>query len=203
MMAIDRLVIATGNSHKVREINAILKGSSIPIVGLEDYPGAPEVEETGDTLEVNAALKACSAADFTGLPAVADDTGLFIDALDGQPGVYSARFAGPQCNSQKNMEKVLHLLEDCPPEKRGARFECCVVLVLPGQHEKPQFFKGVLEGQIIEAPRGQFGFGYDPIFVPGGMDTTLAEISAQAKNNISHRARAFRLLAEFLETAGC
>jgi XTP/dITP diphosphohydrolase len=196
---VDKLLLATRNAHKAREISAILSGVRPELVGLDGFPDAPEVEETGETLEENALLKAESAAEHTGLPSAADDTGLFVDALGGAPGVRSARYAGPECIYEKNNAKLLAELDGLPPEKRTAHFECVVALVVPGRLKI--LFRGMLPGRITEAPRGENGFGYDPIFQPDDMDTTLAELSAEAKNAVSHRCIAFRRLREFLLAA--
>lgn len=195
----NKLLLATRNEHKAREIAAILEGAPVELASLAEFPDAPEVEETGDTLEANALLKARSACEHVGLPAAADDTGLLVDALDGAPGVRSARYSGPGATYESNNRKLLAELEGAPEGKRAARFECIVALAAPGR--TPLFFKGVLPGRIIAAPRGESGFGYDPIFVPQGMETTLAELSPPAKNAVSHRCIAFRRLAEFLRAA--
>jgi XTP/dITP diphosphohydrolase len=199
--AVNRLVLATRNAHKLREIAAILGELRVPVelVGLAGFPGAPDVEETGETLEANALLKARSAAEFTGLAAAGDDTGLFVDALGGAPGVRSARYAGDDCVYEKNNRKLLAELAGLTAERRAAHFECVVALAAPGR--PALFFKGVLSGRITDAPRGAGGFGYDPLFVPEGRSQTLAELSAEAKNAISHRCLAFRLLGEFLKAA--
>lgn len=194
-----RLVLATRNEDKAREIAAILRGAPAEFVSLAEFPDSPDVEENGDTLEANALLKAESAAGHSGLAAAADDSGLFVDALDGAPGVHSARYAGAERSYAKNNAKLLAELEPLPPEKRTARFECTVALVIPGR--TPLFFKGTLPGRIVGTPRGENGFGYDPLFQPDGMEITLAELSPQAKNAISHRFIAFRRLKEFLLAA--
>jgi XTP/dITP diphosphohydrolase len=194
-----KFVLATRNRHKADEIAAILRGVPVELVNLEEFPDAPDVEETGDTLEANALLKAGSAAGHTGLAAAADDSGLFVDALDGAPGVHSARYAGPECSYEKNNAKLLKELHDLPAGRRTARFECVVALIMPGK--TPLFFKGALPGRIIDAPRGDNGFGYDPIFQPEGMETTLAEMSVEAKNAISHRCIAFRRLGDFVHAS--
>lgn len=196
-----RLVLATRNKHKVAEISAILAAAGAPVelVGLESFPGAPEVDETGETLEENAILKARSAADFTKLPAVADDTGLFVDALDGEPGVRAARYSGEGATYESNNRKLLAALADVPPEERSARFTCMVALIAPGR--PPLLFRGDLPGRIAAAPRGANGFGYDPLFIPDGSGPTFAEMETGEKNRISHRSAAFRRLAEFLKTA--
>jgi XTP/dITP diphosphohydrolase len=194
-----KLLLATRNRHKTGEIAAILDGVPVDLVSLADYPDCPEVEETGQTLEANALLKAESGARHTGLAAAADDTGLFVDALDGAPGVRSARFAGPECVYERNNAKLLAELAGLPAARRAARFECVVALAIPGR--PPLLFKGVLPGRIIDSPRGEGGFGYDPVFLPESMDATLAEMSPQAKNAISHRCIAFRRLGEFLKAS--
>jgi XTP/dITP diphosphohydrolase len=196
---VKRLVLATRNEHKTREIAAILGGAPVELVGLAEFPEAPDVEETGEELEANALLKARSAAEHTGLAAAADDSGLFVDALGGAPGVRSARYAGPECSYPKNNAKLLAELEGVGAEERTAHFECAVALVVAGN--APLFFKGVLPGRITELPRGENGFGYDPVFQPEGMDLTLAEMSPEAKNAISHRCIAFRRLNDFLRAA--
>jgi XTP/dITP diphosphohydrolase len=183
-----KFVLATRNRHKADEIAAILRGVPAELVNLEEFPDAPDVEETGDTLEANALLKAGSAAGHTGLAATADDSGLFVDALDGAPGVHSARYAGPACDYEKNNVKLLEELHDLPAEQRAARFECVVVLIMPGK--MPLFFKGALPGRIINDPRGDNGFGYDPIFYIPHLTKTAAQIPASEKNKISHRAKA-------------
>ena len=196
-----RLLLATRNRHKVREIAAILAAAGAPVelIGLDGYPAAPDVEETGKTLEANALLKAHSGVTYTGLAAAADDTGLFVDALGGAPGVKSARYSGPEATYEANNRKLLAALAGVPAEKRTARFISVVALAAPGA--VPVVFKGELAGRIIELPRGANGFGYDPLFVPDGSRLTLAEMSAAEKNRFSHRQRAFGQLAEFLKAA--
>ncbi len=195
----SKLVIATRNEHKAREIAAILRDAPVELATLLEFPAAPEVEETGDTLEANALLKARAAVELTGLAAAADDTGLFVDALKGRPGIRAARYAGPDASYEANNEKMLGELAGVPAAERTARFECAVALAVPGK--APLFFKGLLPGRIIEGPRGENGFGYDPIFQPDDMEGTMAELSPQAKNAISHRCIAFRRLADFLKAA--
>jgi non-canonical purine NTP pyrophosphatase (RdgB/HAM1 family) len=194
-----RLVLATRNQDKAGEIAAILRGAPAELVSLAEFPSAPDVEETGDTLEKNALLKAESAARHCALAAVADDSGLFVDALDGAPGVHSARYAGTERSYARNNAKLLAELGALPPGKRTARFECVVALVVPGK--APLFFKGTLPGRIVEAPRGENGFGYDPLFQPDGTEVTLAELAAEEKNAISHRFVAFQRLKDFLLAA--
>jgi XTP/dITP diphosphohydrolase len=195
---IVRLVLATLNPHKVAELSRILDGDGGPGAGvsltsLAEFPGAPDVAETGITFADNALLKARAIAAFTGLPAVADDSGICADALNGMPGVLSARWSGRHGDDQANLELLLAQLADIPDERRGAEFRCAAALVQPGGAE--QVTEGVLRGRLIRARRGTGGFGYDPIFVPDGGTQTTAELSPAEKDAISHRGRAFRALA--------
>jgi len=193
-----RLVLATLNPHKVTELSRILDGDGGPGAGvsltsLADFPGAPDVAETGATFADNALLKARVIAAFTGLPAVADDSGICADALNGMPGVLSARWSGRHGDDQANLDLLLAQLADIPDERRGAEFRCAAALVQPGGAE--QVTEGVLRGRLIRARRGTGGFGYDPIFVPDGGTRTTAELTPAEKDAISHRGRAFRALA--------
>ena len=192
-----RVVLATRNLHKVAELNRILAGAGFAgqLVGLDEFPGAPDVPETGSTFADNALLKARAIAAHTGLPAVSDDSGLTVDALNGMPGILSARWAGKHGDDRANLELVLGQLSDI--DNRGAAFVCVAALALPGA-AREWTATGVLPGSITRAPRGANGFGYDPIFVPGGMDTTTAELSPQDKDAISHRGRAFRAIARYI-----
>ncbi|HUY23086.1 MAG TPA: RdgB/HAM1 family non-canonical purine NTP pyrophosphatase [Acidimicrobiales bacterium] len=199
-----RLVLATANPDKAAEIVAIVAAAAADRVELVARPGTVvEVEETGDTLEENARLKAYALLEATGLPAVADDTGLEVDALDGAPGVYSSRFAGEHASYDDNVAKLLADLEAAGahgPEARRARFRTVAMACFPGGREVVA--NGVVEGSIAEARRGGEGFGYDPVFVPDGGDgRTFAEMTAPEKNARSHRARAFRALAVGLVSA--
>lgn len=191
-MRLERLVVASKNEDKIREMSAVLLG--LGLVG-EIATGLdwPDVEETGDTLEENALLKARAVAAATGLPALADDTGLEVDALDGAPGVRSSRFSGEDASYEDNVRALLAALQDVEVP-RPARFRTVMALVIPGGDEI--LAEGVLEGHIITEPRGQSGFGYDPVFDVGGR--TLAELEAVEKNSMSHRGRALRALAEKL-----
>jgi len=193
-----RLVLATLNPHKLTELSRILDGDGGPGAGvsltsLAEFPGAPDVAETGVTFADNALLKARAIAAFTGLPAVADDSGICADALNGMPGVLSARWSGRHGDDQANLDLLLAQLADIPDERRGAEFRCAAALVQPGGAE--QVTEGVLRGRLIRARRGTGGFGYDPIFVPDGGTRTTAELSPAEKDAISHRGRAFRALA--------
>jgi XTP/dITP diphosphohydrolase len=203
------VVLATRNVAKLRELARILgaedHGTQIRLVGLDEYPGVPDVPETGATFEENALLKARAIADYTGLPAVADDSGLCVDALSGMPGVLSARWAGGHGDDKANLDLVLAQVADVPDARLGARFVCAAALVVPAAEVVPAgewVVTGRVEGRLIRAPRGSGGFGYDPIFLPDGFDQTTAEMTAEAKDAISHRGRAFRALTPFI-TAAC
>ncbi|MBB4914610.1 XTP/dITP diphosphatase [Streptosporangium saharense] len=195
MSAGIRLVLATRNAGKITELREILADASITaeIVGLEEFPEIGDVAETGLTFAENALLKAVVVAKQSGLPAIADDSGLCVDALNGMPGIFSARWAGRHGDDQANLDLLLAQVSDVPEEHRGAHFACAAALALPSGEER--IAEGALNGVIINAPRGANGFGYDPIFVPEGEDRTTAELSAREKNAISHRGRAFRALA--------
>jgi XTP/dITP diphosphohydrolase len=204
-VAADTVVLATRNAAKLRELARILGaedsgGAQIGLAGLDEFPGAPDVPETGATFEENALLKARAIASYTGLPAVADDSGLCVDALSGMPGVLSARWAGGHGDDRANLELVLAQVADVPDTRLGARFVCAAALVVPVGRET--VVTGRVEGRLIRSPRGSGGFGYDPIFLPDGFDQTTAEMTAEAKDAISHRGRAFRALAPFITAAG-
>ena len=189
-----RLVLATRNEAKLEELRRILAPLvPVEVVGLADVPGYKEVPETGATFEENALIKAREAADRTGLPAVADDSGLAVDALNGMPGVLSARWAGSAASDANNLRLVLEQIADVPDERRGAAFVCAAVLVTPDGTE--QVALGTVAGTLLREPRGRNGFGYDPIFLPAGETRTTAEMSAAEKDAISHRGKAFRALA--------
>jgi len=205
-MAADTVVLATRNAAKLRELARILAaedhGEQIRLAGLDEFPGAPDVPETGATFEENALLKARAIADYTGLPAVADDSGLCVDALNGMPGVLSARWAGGHGDDQANLELVLAQVADVPDTRLGAQFVCAAALVVPLPGAREWVVTGRVEGRLIRAPRGSGGFGYDPIFLPDGFGQTTAEMTAEAKDAISHRGRAFRALTPFITAAG-
>lgn len=188
-------VLATANADKAREMREVLEPLGVELIA---RPGdLPDIQETEDTLEGNALLKARAVVEATGLAAIADDTGLFIDALDGRPGVWSARFAGERATYADNVERALSELAGVPDELRRARFRTVITVAFPDGSS--WFAEGVLEGRIARAPRGAHGFGYDPIFVPDGAgDRTLAELSSAEKNATSHRARALRAFVERL-----
>jgi XTP/dITP diphosphohydrolase len=190
-----RLVLATANQHKLIELTRILAAGHVDVTlaSLAEFPGAPEVAETGATFAANALLKARAIAQFTGLPAVADDSGLCADALNGMPGVLSARWSGRHGDDAGNLRLLLAQLADVPDERRGAQFVCAAALVLPGGREHVS--EGVVRGSLIREARGQNGFGYDPIFVPESASVTTAEMDSAAKDRISHRGKALRGLA--------
>lgn len=190
-----RLVLATANPKKLTELSRIMTAGhvAVDLASLGEFPGAPEVAETGATFAENALLKAHAIANFTGKPAVADDSGLCADALNGMPGVLSARWSGRHGDDEANLRLLLAQLEDVPHERRGARFVCAAALVLPGGRE--HVTEGVMHGTLVPEPRGHNGFGYDPIFVADGMSCTNAELDASAKDRISHRGKALRALA--------
>ena len=199
-MPADALVLATRNEGKLRELTRILGHQ---VTGLDAFPDAPDVPETGATFEANALLKARAIAASTGLPAVADDSGLCVDALNGMPGVLSARWAGQHGADQANLDLVLAQVADVPDARLGARFVCAAALVVPdGGPAREWVVTGQVVGRLIRVPRGTGGFGYDPIFVPDGFDLTTAEMTPEAKDAISHRGRAFRALAPFLHLIG-
>lgn len=198
----SRIVLATHNRGKLAELRRILGG--LDVAGLDEFPGAPDVPETELTFEGNALLKARAIAAFTGLPAVADDSGLCVDALNGMPGVLSARWSGrfgdtADDRDTANLRLVLDQLGDVADERRGAAFVCAAVLVVPGGAE--HCVEGRLRGAVIRAPRGAGGFGYDPVFVPDGETRTTAEMPPEEKDAISHRGQAFRALAELIPAA--
>ena len=191
-----QFVIATRNPDKVREIRDIMMNNSWEWFSLLDFPALAEVVEDGETLEANALKKAQASFQFTHIPSIADDTGLEVDHLNGAPGVRSSRFAGDNVSYRENNEKLLHLLKDVPQEKRKARFRCVVAFV-NGKEEK--WVEGVCEGMILTQYRGEGGFGYDPLFYVPEKGKTFAEMSPEEKNEISHRGKAFRQMAEWLK----
>lgn len=194
-----KLVLATRNRAKLEELRRILAPLvPVEVLGLDDVPAYDEVPETGATFEDNALIKAREAVLRTGLPAVADDSGLTVDALSGMPGVLSARWAGSAASDEANLRLVLEQVADVPDERRGASFVCAAVLVTPAGAE--EVVRGQLTGTLLRAPRGTNGFGYDPVFVPVGHTRTTAEMSPAEKDAISHRGTAFRTLAPLVAT---
>ena len=194
--SIEEILLATRNPDKVRELAALLGDLGIRIRTLADFPAAPEVEEDGTTCEANAMKKAGEMASATGLPSVADDTGLEVDALNGRPGVFAARYAGESATYEDNCRKLLKELDGVPPARRTARFVTVAALAMPDGH--CQVATGTLVGAIAEGCVGSGGFGYDPVFFVPELGRTLAELTADEKNRISHRAKAFRSMAELL-----
>ncbi|MBE0416543.1 MAG: RdgB/HAM1 family non-canonical purine NTP pyrophosphatase [Coriobacteriia bacterium] len=196
-----RVVVATGNRHKVEEIRAALAFTSWEFVAAADLGGWPEPEETGETFEENARIKALAASETYGLPALADDSGLEVDALDGEPGVYSSRYAGSCATDAENNARLLLALGDTPRVRREARFRSVIVLVREDGSEVVA--EGVCEGHIGTEPRGEHGFGYDPLFWPDATPgRTMAELPMAEKNAISHRGAALRALHDLLEAVG-
>ena len=191
----DRLLLATRNPGKLAELQRLLERAvpGVAVVGLRDVPEYPEAPETGATFAENALLKAREAVRYTGLPAVADDSGLCVDVMNGMPGVFSARWAGRHGDDRANLELLLGQLSDVPDERRTGAFVCAAALALPRGGER--VVEGRLPGSVLREPRGSGGFGYDPIFVPEGETRTTAELSPEEKDAISHRGRAFRRLA--------
>ena len=190
------LVLATTNPHKAEEIASILGGLSIPLKTLKDFPPLPTVEETGTTYEENAELKSRAVAAALNFPAIADDSGIEIDAMDGKPGIYSSRFMGEETPYAEKNRRILETLKDAPGGKRGARFVCAAALTLPDG--ETFVVRGEVSGTIPREAGGQKGFGYDPIFFLPEFGKTMAEISTEEKNRISHRALAFRKLSKIL-----
>lgn len=190
-----RLVLATRNAHKLTELRRILHAAelAVDLVGVDDFDDVPDVVETGSTFAENALLKAHAVAMSTGLPAIADDSGLCVDVLGGMPGVFSARWAGVHGDDAANLSLVLAQLADVSDDRRAAQFVCAAALAMPGGVD--HVLEGRLRGRILREPRGVNGFGYDPIFVPDGKTRTTAEMSAADKDAISHRGAAFRALA--------
>ncbi|MGB9802978.1 MAG: XTP/dITP diphosphatase [Desulfofundulus sp.] len=191
-----KLVLATRNQGKVRELSELLSPLGYEVVSLNQYPGVPEIIEDGATFKENAVKKATVVARYTGQMALADDSGLEVDYLGGAPGVHSARFAGERHDDRANNEKLLRLLAGVPPERRTARFRCVVAVATP----TGQVFtaEGACEGVIADRPRGEGGFGYDPLFYVPAWGKTFAELEPAVKNQISHRGRALALIREIL-----
>lgn len=189
-----RLILATRNAGKITELHAILAdaGLDLELVGADAYPDVPDVKETGVTFAENALLKAHALAQATGLPAVADDSDLCVDVLNGAPGIFSARWAGTHGNDRANLDLLLAQLSDIAEEHRGAHFACAAALALPDGTER--VVEGRMSGTLRHTPVGTNGFGYDPILQPEGREVTCAELSPAQKNAISHRGKAFRAL---------
>jgi len=196
---IRELVLATRNPDKGRELAALLGDAGITIRTLAEFPGAPEVVEDGETCEANAVKKAVTIARYTKLPSAADDTGLMVDALGGRPGVHAARYAGEGATYEDNWKKLLRELAGVPRERRGARFVTVAAVADP--EGRVEVVQGALDGLITEAPAGTKGFGYDPVFFVPEIGKTLAQLTPEEKNRVSHRARAFTKVKELLVRA--
>lgn len=191
-----KIVLATRNKDKAKELSALLQIPGLEILSLDSFPHVPEVVEDAPTLEGNAIKKAVTVAKATGHWALADDTGLEVDALNGAPGVYSARYAGEKCSYQDNVRKILESMKGVPSEKRTARFACVIALAEPSG--KSETVEGECLGSITESARGTQGFGYDPVFFVPERGKTFAEMTHPEKNTVSHRARAIALMKEVL-----
>jgi XTP/dITP diphosphohydrolase len=196
-----RVVLASSNTGKLRELASLLAPLGFELVsqvalGIETPP------ETGQTFAENALLKARHAAAAASLPAIADDSGIEVDALGGQPGIYSARYAGEGASDGENLRKMLEEMREVPAAKRTARYQCVIAFVTTAEDPKPILARGAWEGTLISNPRGLGGFGYDPIFVPRGLDRTAAELDPALKNALSHRGQALRALVEQLQNRG-
>lgn len=194
------IVLASNNPGKVREIGQLLAGQDIEVRPQSDF-NVPEADETGLTFVENAILKARNAAHHAGLPAIADDSGIEVDALNGAPGIYSARYAGVGASDQDNLQKLLHDLKDLPLDKRSARFQCLMVYLHHENDPTPLICQGTWEGRILLEPRGSGGFGYDPVFYVPQQNCASAELSPEVKNRLSHRGQALIQLISELKKA--
>jgi XTP/dITP diphosphohydrolase len=195
------LVVATRNAGKLKEIRHLLEGAGIAVLGLETFPEIPEIEEDGATFAANAAKKAETVAKLTGRPCLADDSGLTVAALNGEPGVHSARYAGVQGDDAANNARLLRELAAVPEDCRQAAFCCVMALSVPGA--ETTLYEGQVTGRILSAPRGNGGFGYDPLFLVDGFAQTMAELPLAEKNRISHRGQALRrVIAGLVPSAG-
>ena len=188
---ISRFVLASGNQGKLREINQLLSGLHIEAVPQTEF-NVPDVEETGLTFVENAIIKARNAAQHSGLAVLADDSGIEVDALNGKPGIYSARYAGKGATDQENLNKLLDAMKDVPEAKRSARFQCVMVYMAHANDPTPLICQGTWEGRILREPRGDNGFGYDPVFYVPTHDCSAAELESEVKNQLSHRGQALK-----------
>ncbi|GAB1807065.1 XTP/dITP diphosphatase [Priestia megaterium] len=191
------IIIATKNAGKVKDFETLFSPKGFKVKSLLDFPEIEDVEETGVTFAENATLKAEGISSALNKPVIADDSGLAIDALNGEPGVYSARYAGENKDDNANIEKVLQKLNDVPFEKRTARFHCALAIAVPGK--RTEIVEGTCEGHILEEKRGENGFGYDPIFFVEKWRCSMAELTKEQKNQISHRANALKRLAPLID----
>lgn len=192
-MTIHKIVLASSNAGKLREINAMLAGSHLQVVSQQEF-NIPDVKETGRSFVENAILKARNAAGLSGLPAIADDSGIALPALDGEPGIYSARYAGEDADDRANLEKLVRVVKNLPEHARRARFVCLMVYLRHADDPVPIIAEGIWEGIAITEPRGKHGFGYDPMFYLPERECTSAELAPTVKNQISHRGRALKKL---------
>jgi XTP/dITP diphosphohydrolase len=193
------IIVATKNKGKAKEFAEMFQSLGFTVKTLLDFPDAPDIEETGETFVENALLKAKGISEYFNKIVIADDSGLCVDALDGRPGVYSARYAGTEKDDEANLQKVLDELKGVPFEKRTAHFHCTLALVIPGKD--PVIVEGKVDGYIIDEKRGENGFGYDPIFYVPEFGKTTAEMSPEEKNKISHRGQALKKLNEWVQEA--
>ncbi len=191
----ERIVLSSSNQGKVREINQLLAQQRIEVVPQADF-GIGDAEETGLSFVENAILKARNAARHSGLPAIADDSGIEVDALNGAPGIYSARYAGEGASDEENLRKLLQALRGTAEEERSARFQCLMVYLRHAEDPTPVICQGTWEGRILFEPRGDNGFGYDPVFYVPTHDRSAAELDAETKNSVSHRGQALRKLLD-------
>lgn len=196
----ETIIIATNNKGKVKDFEALFNPMGFQIKSLKDFPGIEEVEETGTTFEENAILKAEYLANELNIPVIADDSGLIVDALEGRPGVYSARYAGLHKSDEDNLQKVLNELQGVFPGKRTARFYCALALAVPGKQTIT--VNGTVEGYIANEKKGTNGFGYDPIFFLPELDKTMAELSTEEKSGLSHRGNAIKALMNVIDKEG-
>ena len=197
--SLKTIVVATRNAGKTREFARLLEPLGLTVRGLSDCPDAPDIVEDGDTFADNALKKARTIAEAFGLPVLADDSGLSVEALGGRPGVHSARYAGPNATDADRINKLLSELQGVPDAERTASFHCALVLAWPGDGEL--MVEGLVQGRILHEPRGEHGFGYDPIFYVPALGKTFAELTTEEKNKHSHRAKAAELLVEALQHA--
>ncbi|MES9828274.1 MAG: RdgB/HAM1 family non-canonical purine NTP pyrophosphatase [Candidatus Thiodiazotropha sp.] len=193
----EKIVLASNNAGKVREINQLLASERITVVAQKEF-NIPDAIEDGLSFVENAIKKARHAASLSGLPAIADDSGIEVDALNGAPGIYSARFAGPGSTDEANLQKLLDHLKDIPEEQRRARFQCLLVYMRHAEDPTPIICQGTWEGRILHQPRGENGFGYDPIFYVPTHDCSSAELAPEVKNSLSHRGQALKILLHAL-----
>ena len=192
----EKIVLASNNAGKVREINQLLSGAELEVVPQSDFK-IPDADETGLTFVENAIIKARQVAELSGLPAIADDSGLEVDALNGEPGIFSARFAGLGASDEDNLQKLLREIKDVPEAERTARFQCLMVYMQHAKDPTPIICQGTWEGVITFAPQGEHGFGYDPVFFVPSHQCTSAQLSPETKNQLSHRGQALqKLIAE-------